>query len=159
MRRLLVAALFAVALSACDSGDARVEGSFEARLTGDVAREMSGRAVITTPLVPDLEDAITITMAEGTVAFRSLSIVDSEGAIGGPGTYRIDPDDAGSVAVVYLDVSDPDLGSLVSRGGAVVVSRYEEGRIAGTFTADLEPIGGGVTARAEGTFDAVGHTR
>lgn len=154
-RRLLVVALVLGALFGCDSGDSRVSGSFDARLSGDVSREMEGRAVFSTPFVPEAEEAITITMVEGAVAFRSLSIVDAEGAIDGEGTYSIDPGDLASVGVVYLDVSDPDLGSLVSTGGSVVVTRYEEARIAGTFSADLASIDGTTQARVTGTFDAV----
>lgn len=160
MRALSVLALVLI-FAACDSGETGPLpefGRFEAEISGDVERSLSGNAAFNEP--PASEDRtfllISMTTGLGGGERRSISIADYSGAFEDEGTYRIGQNRiGGDVTLLYADA--PDVSSAYAGvSGTVEITRSDNERIEGTFEAQLSaPFGGGGESTIRGSFEAI----
>ena len=158
MRALPLVAL-AVLLAACDSGepDPPRFGQFEAEMTGDLTRSLSGTAGFGRLFAGPGEDrTLTVTMLDRSVLLRSIGFSDDGGVLDREGTYDLGRD--GPLGLLYQDGVESDAGTYVSTSGTLRITRFEDDRITGAFSADLASgFGGdgGSQVSVSGTFDAV----
>ena len=158
MRAFILAAL-AVLFVACDSGEPAPPryGEFEAEMTGDLPRSLSGTAGFARFFAGPGEDrTLTVTMIDESVLFRSIGFSDEEGVLNREGTYDLST--GRPLRLFYQDGIESDAGSYSSTSGTLRITRYNDDRITGSFSADLAPAFGGdedAEVSVSGTFDAV----
>lgn len=156
MRALSICVL-ALLLSACDSGelDTPRRGQFEAEVSGDLSRSLSGAARFgRLPAGPGEDRTLTISLLDQSDPFRSITVVDDDGVLGGEGTYRLGSE---SLGLLYSDGLASEGATYSADSGTLRLTRYDDDRITGSLTADLAPAFGGAGGRASvsSTFDAV----
>ena len=160
--RLALCVLALVLGPACDSGaegPLPSVGWFEAAVTGDVEARFSGDATVQRQtLAPGEPASLSVVMTARDVTTgrtrHSLGFLDPDGVVDGPGTYSLDLAERG-LSLTYLDRSSGLPFGAVA--GSVRITLFEEGRVEGTFQADLlDPFveGGERRARVEGSFRA-----
>ena len=153
MRPLFFAAAL-LALAACDSGPAEdpARGRFEATFTGDVEASLEGAARISRQTFPDGTVLVGVTMVPSGSPTRSLSITGEDGDLSRTGSFALGG--ASGLGLVYIDVLGGS-SALFSTSGEVTLTRADDDRVTGSFTATLEAFPeGDERAQVEGTFDA-----
>ena len=163
--RIALLALLLFPLAACDSGSEPDEpeddtprfGSFEAELSGDLVLSLEGQALFDTfSLSPGEPSALSITMLQldQPAGGRGLSVNSSPGAIIGTGSYALG-EQLRQVTLFYSDRDGDELGFLLGSSGTLTITRYDESRVDGTFSATLSSFGTEVDVQVTGSFEAV----
>ena len=101
--------------------------------------------------------SITMIADTGRDSFQSLGITDLRNTITGVGTYSLGlglEDDGRGIGLVYLTNSGNPSSSLVSSSGSLEITRFEDDRISGTFSAELRDLSDEERAQVSGSFDA-----
>ena len=158
MRRLLIVVLLA-GLAACDSGREDLSaGEFKAEITGGLSVELEGNAFFREIDVgPSAPTLLSIVLLDTTnpVFDRAVTLSAPGGVITGPGMYSVGLGGGEeSLSLVYTDVRGNTTSSLVALSGTLEVTRFEAGRIAGSFSAVLGTPSSSVSAEGTGRFDA-----
>lgn len=147
--RSVVLLLAALAVAACDSSTPEVS-SFEASITGDVVRQLSGPAGLQDCSGAD-DPTFCIEMVPGGFGVEGLRLRSEGLAITERGTYALGATRGGMISLAY---SSPD-GQFVAESGTVEVTRFSDAYVAGTFTADLRSETGDASLTVQGRFDAL----
>ncbi|PAP75992.1 hypothetical protein [Rubrivirga marina] len=150
LRALLLTALAATSLTACDSSDDEGDlGSFQAQVTGAAQASLGGQAVFaidsedgeTTSaiaLIDEDEDDVAFLLMDGRVTAK---------------TYTIAGETAG--AMLLLGETDGTGDMYFSETGTITVTRADAARVVGTFDVTAVNIADeDETVRLRGSFDA-----